>query len=250
MKHKKISFLLTGILLILNFCAWADNNKDQYAADTDQGIYTPGPYVGIKFGYSTVDINDGDFKNFLKTQGDFSEDKHWQASTFVVGWSFARYFSLEGSYTDYPDKEYEVNKYMAQVDDTIKYEYIFETKSWDIVAKLALPLSVITPFLKKWDIYGKSGIAYTTGDLSQFAADDEITKHQKSSAWLPIYELGLTYNLNKYLAFDLSWTRIKGKNSLKYGQDANNNMLVTNNNVIATTNLFEIGINFKFANLL
>ncbi len=91
--------------MILSSLAWAD----PYTADTNQGIYTPGPYVGAQVGYGIVKLkNHHKWEDFLRTKGDLTRKRIWFGSGVNVGWSFFRYFSLEGGYIDYPHIEYDL----------------------------------------------------------------------------------------------------------------------------------------------
>jgi hypothetical protein len=222
---------------------------DLYSIFIDQGIYAPGPYVSARFGWGFIDLGDNNFDRFLKDQnlGKVSADRDLFTSNFILGWSFFRFFSIEAGYIDYPNLEYELN-IPDETSDGTEYRYLFETKAWDGAAKVSLPLTFI-PFLKRFDLYGKFGYAYTSSDLAQYINDTEIT-HNTVFAWLPMYEAGITFNFNKFFFADASWTRINGKNRITYGIDTNNQIHISNDKVTPTTDFFAIGVSFKLANLI
>lgn len=242
MLYKKL-LVGCGLLAFCSF-AWAGF----YTNAAENSIYSSGPYVTGKFGYSKVSIDGyNSFTDFLKTQGKLKDKHHWVGSSIIIGWSFWRFLSLEAGYIDYPEKEYSVD-IVDKYGDTSQYDFDYETKAWDVVTKLALPLGVVASFLDHWDLYVKGGVAYVSGSFTN-TLDDNSINSPSASAWLPIYEAGIDYNFNEYLAFEFSWTRFEGKNSVKY-ELKNGLIQIDDNDAIPKTNLYAVGVSFKLANLL
>ncbi|MCL5260472.1 MAG: outer membrane beta-barrel protein [Gammaproteobacteria bacterium] len=242
-KKNIFSFVLLGLgatlFFFVNNNAFANGNSHESTGYH----YMSGLYFSAQPGIGRTDIGSGmdQYLDWLSaTQG---QQKYVHKENFglrvLVGYSFNQYLSAEAGYSIYPNLNYK----SSALGITTVNLYV-KTYAIDMIGKLSLPLTVLSPSLERWSIYGKGGVAYTT---VTFDTDARILR-QDNFGWQPTYGAGIAYNWTDNIALDLSWSEIYGNSKLGFNPKGNPQVTSTSR-VIPTCDLFALGITYKFTSL-
>lgn len=136
---------------------------------------SPGPYLGVGAGYSTLEpASDAEMVNEGGLGG-----------RAFVGYNFNHYFGLESNYATFFKTRYVLNDYQNVAID-------YKLNALSAVAKGYLPLSEDGPF----NLYASLGVAQMYADidakvnLNTFLSDSD-------SGLVPVLGFGASYDLNK-----------------------------------------------------
>lgn len=175
---------------------------------------TPGFYVGIQGGYSDTHFSQGDI-SMTGTGLSTSIKDHGLASRAFAGYQFNENWAGELGYTRFNDTR------LNNIKDKEGHSYpngSLKEHALDLVAKGTWPLA------DQFNIYAKLGVAAIEAYGADTVTNDFGTKIN------PTFGAGISYELNRQVPIDISWTRIQ-----KWGGN------------IPNADFFAIGIAYKFS---
>lgn len=193
----------------------------------------PGSYAGIGLGFSTIDTTKSEVFTLNGAQsGITSRTQGGLGGKLFAGYNFNRYFGLEASYTSYTRSLYKGT--YNQLNSSIEYNMT----AVSVVGKGYLPIRE-TGF----NVYVLGGLAevynkvnFKNGGVPLAAgvatpANGTNTYHKL----LPVYGVGLSYDINQHVTTNLEYSHIEGTGNVK-----------TKYNAIPSADMLSLHVSYNF----
>lgn len=240
---KKINQKITGAaisLLLIQSIFATGNSLDNYKS---------GVYIGAQAGYATIDdgSNIRDYAMQVAPSGDVNINSNNIGEKIFIGFSGNPFIAFEAGGTFYPNKYYK----------DIGNDYaIFTTKMYsiDVMGKGTLPLEKISQTLAGWNIYTKLGMSWGFASYIINKKNGVNVSIDQSSPGFG-YGLGVEYKFTDHFGIDFSWSGLlsikkpyfNNNGGFVYGETIIYNRTPNFNiNYTPSTNLFAIGLTYKF----
>ncbi len=168
---------------------------------------TPGTYVGIGLGGSTLNVPSASSPDLISTK----KSTGGLGSRFFAGYNFDQHFGLEAGYSTYAGSKVSGN-FDSNTSASIKYEY----SALDLLGKAYLPVAA-TGF----NVYALGGVALVNSKQVGKSTEDSSDNFSKTTRTLrPEVGLGASYAITPKLTSNLELSRIIGRGNLKTDETA------------------------------
>lgn len=217
-----------------------------FASNNTLDDYRPGIYIGVQGGYAFSHKALG-LKDYVNDQYDYIIDNYPNTDVskeikqngfggrVFLGISILPYISMETGYTLNPDNKYKLTVISPASLSYMNTDVDISLSSFDLVAKLILPLERLSSVLAGWNVYGKAGAAVVHSDYTTLTEGcDDYNRIR------PTYGFGVGYNFTDSLGVDLSWAQTLGNMPKVL-------VLIPPYRTVPTTNLISAGIFYKFS---
>jgi OOP family OmpA-OmpF porin len=171
------------------------------ASNASAAVSAPGAYVGGGIGWGT--INQPGFNDAY----DNKTTDNGVAGRVYVGVDLNQYLGAELGFTKFSDMD--TSGVFASSIGPLDASGKIQTYAFDAVAKGTLPLQ------NGFNLFGKLGVAYLNEKASVSITDvfgDSASDTSVIHAYLPTFGAGISYDINKNVAADVSWMRIQKVN--------------------------------------
>jgi len=173
--------------------------------------YDPGLYIGGQLGLAGTNEGD-DVENYFKTLSNHKIRRGGLGGKLFLGYSFNRYFSLEGGGTIYPDNKYE--GWFSGMFRNISEDFKSKLYTLDLMAKGTLPFGY-----SGWNGYLKLGLALVKSKFSYSLGDRQrrVTFLHKDNSFTPKvgYAVGIGYQFNEHFGLDVSISGVYSSDKVK-----------------------------------